>query len=161
MPACPDCGLDLATVSPSDAAVAVRSYPRRFRALLTTLDPDDTELATRRPGPGEWSAAEHASHVGGALAAAAEALNRIAVGDDPDVDLTPGPPAHDVGAALERLALASAAAAAAIDGVHGRDWERTGRLACGAPVTALDVARQAVHTGAHHLRQATRALERA
>src|SRR4029077_17129418 len=128
VPACPDCGLDPATISPSDAAVAVRSYPRPLRALLVTLDPDHTQRGPRRPAPGGWSATEHASHVAGALSKAAGALSRIAVADDPEVDLTPPPPVNDVGVALEQLKASSAVLAAAIDGVRGRDWGRAGRL---------------------------------
>ena len=33
--------LDVSSVSPSDAVVALRSYPRRFRGALTSIDPDE------------------------------------------------------------------------------------------------------------------------
>ena len=37
---CPECGIDYDTLAPGDLAVAIRSYPRRFRAALATLDED-------------------------------------------------------------------------------------------------------------------------
>ena len=45
---CPECGLDYDTVSPEDAAVAVRSFPRRYREAMAGIDED---VLRRRPAP--------------------------------------------------------------------------------------------------------------
>ena len=160
---CPDCGFDPPTVSPSDAAVAARSYPRRYRALLVRPDDEDPEIVHRRPGPDEPSAAEHAGQAAAAMDAAAGALGDVRRSDSPRV--------HAYGAAagtgatleavLERLATAGAALAVAIEPFRGEEWNRPATDGgCGA-VTALDIARQGVHAGIHHLRAAERAIARA
>src|SRR5437660_11815593 len=86
---CPACRFDPRTVSPADAAVAVRSYPRRFRALLVGPDGDEErtpeDLVLRRPPGGGWSALEHAVWVAEVLALAADALERIRLQDHPSV----------------------------------------------------------------------------
>ena len=89
---CPDCGFDPSRVSPSDAAVAARSFPRRFRALLVRPDDEDPAVVHRRPAGGGPSAAGHALAAAAGMAAAAGALGRVLTADDPTVDLGPGPP---------------------------------------------------------------------
>ena len=43
---CEECGFEYASVSPADAAVALRSFGRRYRAPLTRfLDGEDGETA--------------------------------------------------------------------------------------------------------------------
>lgn len=158
---CPTCGFDPPTVSPSDAAVAARSYPRRYRALLVRPDEDDPDIVHRRPAPGEPSAVEHAALAAAGMGAAAAALRRVATAEDPDVELStgdaaPGPATLDD--VLARLATAAGDLAAAVEGVRGDDWRRTGRLGDGTTVTALDLARQGVHQGSHHLRAVERVL---
>lgn len=162
---CPECGFDPSTVSPSDAAVAARSFPRRFRALLVRPDDEDPAIVHRRPAGGGPSAAGHALAAAAGMAAAAGALGRVLTADDPTVDLDPGPPpaagepALDV--VLDRVAVAAGVLAAAVEGASASEWVRPGRLPGGEQVTALDVARAGVHAGAHHLRAAERTLARA
>ncbi len=162
---CPECGFDPPTVSPSDAAVAARSFPRRYRALLVRPDDDDPEIVHRRPG-GEPSAAEHAVSGASGMAAAAEALRSIRISDGPTVDVD-GPPAAAAGGTtpldtiLERLAAAAGGLADSIEPLRGDEWKRTAVTPGGAKVTALDVARHGVHAGVHHLRAAERAIARA
>lgn len=162
---CPECGFDAATVSPSDAAVAARSYPRRYRAVLVRPDEEDAEIVRRRPGPGEPSAVEHAFSAASRLRAAADALSRVRAHDDAEVDLDgPRPggaaPAPTSEAVLGLVTSAAEALAAAIDAARGDEWRRSGRLVDGdgREVSALDVARQGVHAGVHHLRAAERAV---
>lgn len=102
-------------LTPDDAAVAVRSFPRRFRATFARpvddedrFDPD--EIA-RRPGPDGATAADH-------LLAALAIIEAI-----PDAA---GTPQHDDGAPiselLERLQAAADAAAQRIDRVPNDQW---------------------------------------
>jgi hypothetical protein len=157
------CGFDPRTVSPADAAVAVRSYPRRFRALLVGPDGDEEptpeDLVLRRPPGGGWSALEHAAWVAEVMALAAEALERIRLQDHPSVTVEPpAPAATELGAVLGRMEEEAERLAQSIGRVDAHDWKRVGRLAEGGEASALDVARHAVHQGSHHLRETERVL---
>jgi hypothetical protein len=147
-------------VTPADAAVAVRSYPRRYRAVLVRPDDEDGAEVVRRPGPDGWSALDHAAHAASSLDAAAEALRLVSIEEQPLVALAPERPerAGGVDEVLGRLAAAAERAAAVIERVQGKDWERRGRLHEDESVTALDLAKHAVHEGVHHLRAAERAV---
>ncbi len=103
----------------------MRSYPRRFREAGAT----DTK-------PGRATAV--------ALLRAADDLYRVLVEDQPILRTRPSDVPAALDTAAERLALV-------IDRATGDDWKRTGSRA-GTPVTALDIAREAVHEGAHQLR---------
>src|SRR5439155_2870578 len=48
---CPECGLDYDTISPPDGAVAVRSFPRRFRERVEAAG----DVLRERPAPATWS----------------------------------------------------------------------------------------------------------
>lgn len=167
---CPECGFDPSKVSPSDAAAAARSYPRRWRGLLVRPDDDDPEIVRRQPAPGEPSAVDHAALAAAGMAAATQALDRVRVHEGAAVDLGPPPgPGRAVAGAgdgfnledvLALVARSAGALAAAVEEVHGDEWARTGVLPDGGPVHALDVARAGVHAGAHHLRAADRVLSR-
>jgi hypothetical protein len=69
---CPECGVDESSMSVDDAIVTLRSMPRRWRAVMATMDDDDADVLTRRPPDGSPSAAEH------------EAAARAAMGGDPE-----------------------------------------------------------------------------
>ncbi len=157
---CPVCGLDPSTVKPPDAIAAIRSYPRRYRRLLVRLDDEEgAGIVTRRPGPDQWSALEHAVHVADVLEVVGEAVERVQIHDDPSVDVEPGPPrGAPVDDVLRRLDAASERLAAVADGIEGKDWQRSGRLRDGERATALTLVRHAVHIGAHHRRQVERVL---
>ncbi len=157
---CPVCGIDPTSVRPPDAIVAIRSYPRRYRGLLVRLDDEEgAGIVTRRPGPGQWSALEHAVHVADVLEAVARALERVRLHDDPTVDVEVGPPGQEpVDAVLDRLEAASEQLASVADAMAGKDWQRSGRLPTGEPVTALALLGHAVHVGAHHRREVERVM---
>ena len=163
---CAFCGFVADTVTPSDAAVALRSYPRRLRAVLVRPDDEDrADDVVRRPASDGWSALDHAVHLAASLRATAEALRLVSISDDPLVAYAPerrsdGAGSVDVEQVLDDLAGAAGTMAEQVERIGGKDWDRTGRL--DAPedtVTALDVARHAVHEGVHHLRGAERAVD--
>src|SRR4051812_45239760 len=98
---CPVCGFDDRTVSLADAAVALRSYPRRYRTVLARpkdqgFDADDPAL---RPGADGWSAAAHARWATRGFNAVGEALHQVLVHDHPDISVPsiepPQPPDVD------------------------------------------------------------------
>jgi hypothetical protein len=159
---CPACGFDPPTVSPSDAAVAARSFPRRFRVLLVRPDDRDPDIVHRRPAAGGLSAAGHAFAAAAGMDAAAGALVRVRVAEAPTVDIEAGPALtadeQPLEVVLERVATAAGALAAAVEGTRGSEWARPGRLPGGEEVTALDLTRAGVHAGAHHLRAAERTI---
>lgn len=149
-------GLDVSRLSPDDVVAAIRSYPRRFRELLTAVDAADV--------PDE--AVEHADHVARSLALLGEALRHVLVQDAP----TLLPAVADDGArewahtgassiddVLAFLTIEANALADAVADVSSEAWTRRGTVAgSGASMSALDVAREAVRTGADHLRAAER-----
>jgi len=159
--------MDFDTVSPQDAAAAVRSYPRRYRALLAAPGAADgpDALFRRRPDPSTWSALEYTAHVADRLDHLGPALRRITFEKQPalphfDNDVRAADQAYN---SLERtevlgwLDLACAELASVIDEVRADDWTRTGLLA-GGERDALAVARDGAHEGAHHLRDVQRVL---
>ncbi len=149
--------------------MAVRSFPRRYRALLVTPGSDDRPDAVfrRRPDPGTWSALEYTAHVADVLDHLGPAIRRITYEDKPSITSFD----NDERAAgkgyneLERtevlgwLDLACAELASVIEGVNADDWTRTGRLDAGER-DALTLARNGVHEGSHHLRDVQRVLAR-
>ena len=159
--ACPRCGFDPSGVTPADAAVAVRSFPRRFRELLDDAEREEAGRATNA-GTDGWSAADHAAAAADGLATVAPLLRQVAVSDDPALALPvvdgATPSGASVDAALTGLQRASDSLATEIDAVKGRDWERTGHNGGRQAWTALDVARLGVHLGVHHIRAAARTL---
>jgi len=130
---------DTSKVSPSDAAVTLRSFPRRFRAVLTLPEdeqrPDD--VVHRRPTAGR---------------------EKDPLLDLPPVDVgTPVPGGEDsTDTVLARLETATDSLADRIGDVHGQDWGLTGRLPepDQKQVSALDVVRYSVRIGVEHLRAA-------
>jgi hypothetical protein len=165
---CASCGFAADSVSPSDAAVALRSYPRRYRAVLVRPSDDSVSAddVVRRAGADGWSALDHAAHLAVSLEAAAEALRLVSVQESPVVALAPerrdgGSDSDSVSVddVLARVAAAAGAMAEEIGRVTGKDWDRAGRVDDGSTLSAIDIARHAVHEGVHHLRAAERAVE--
>lgn len=153
-------GLDLSHLSPHDAIAALRSYPRRFRELFESVEPD--ELTDE--------AIAQADHVARSVALLGEALRQVLIQDDPVLlpavtdDNTrdwvhPGATAtNDV---LDFVSMESNALADAIADVDSAAWTRTGTVAgSGQKVSALDIVREAVRTGAAHLRVAEQLVGR-
>ncbi|MGQ0617212.1 MAG: hypothetical protein ACT4PW_09500 [Acidimicrobiia bacterium] len=165
--------VDVSRLSPADAAVALRSFPRRFRAALTDVGDgaDEQERPLRRPGPDGYSALQHADRTGRALAAASEALHQVAVHERPNLpaaaaDGAACPWAEDarlgLGAVLDVLASESNALADAVERYPSSAWERSGRPEGSGPeLTALDLVRRAVQSASDGLRAAQAAVDAA
>lgn len=164
---CPVCGLDLATITPLDTINAVRSYPRRYRGALATLnwDPSFDRLVRARPEPDQWSALEHTGHAADMIDRSAPAVRRIQVEDSPRLEFFDPEgwvedeafntrPWTDVIWAIE---TACSDMASTLETVEPEEWLRTGVFDWGE-MTILDTARFATHEGSHHLRDVERAL---
>ena len=157
---CPECGLDYDTISPPDAVVAVRSYPRRFReAMALDGEPDRDRLLRARPAPETWSALEYACHVTDIFELMVDVIRRMTVEDHPTLGFKdPDQLAVDARYAeqdpdevLDRMGPAAEGLADAIGRVGADDWSREGAFPWGDR-DILTMTRNAVHEGKHHLR---------
>ena len=156
--ACGACGFRAETLTSGDATVALRSFPRRWRELLSAFESseDGVALVRLRP-PGGWSAFDHAVHVSRSLGAQADTLQRVRDLDRPSIDPAGTRAAGidesmGVNEALAELARNAERLAKVAESMSGKDWLRSGERA-GREVTALDLLRQGVHEGVHHLHQ--------
>jgi hypothetical protein len=166
---CPECGLEYGSVKPLDTIAAVRSFPRRYRAALTTFgrDEDPDALVRRRPEPGVWSALEYAAHVADMLDRFAPAIRRMLVEDRPTLPFfEPEARVQDdhfnerpLRSVVAEVETACADLAGALDTVGADDWTRTGVFDWGER-DVITTARNAVHEGSHHLRDIERVLRR-
>lgn len=164
---CAECGLDYARLQPPDVKVAVRSFPRRFRQALAAARDDDAAeaLIRRRPDPTTWSALEYTAHVADILEAFAEAIRRTYDEERPalvlfDSDARVGAGRYneqDPQVIADRLRAAAEHLAAQLDRVDPEGWRREAVLPWGDR-DLLDIARLAVHEGAHHLRDVDKVL---
>lgn len=160
--ACPDCGFDSSSVSPGDAVVALRSFPRRFRAAGDPTGREDEEPSADVPGPEQdrrhATAATEAGQAADALAELGADLRAVLVEDDPRLATVEGTATTvrsggDPRTAFDRLASAAENVAALAADQPGTAWTRSGVRATG-PISAADLLREAVHAGVHHLRVA-------
>jgi hypothetical protein len=153
---CPECGLDYDTITPADAAVAIRSFPRRYREAMAGIEED---VLAQRPAPEVWSAIEYTSHVAQLYGPMAEAQRRIRTEDHPEIrwERLPDPPVRPSAELLADLENKAELLAKEIDATHRDDWQREGTLPWGDR-DALTMARNAVHEGSHHLRDIERGL---
>lgn len=159
-------------LTPDDAGVAVRSFPRRFRAVLAR--PDDAEErfdpdeVGRRYGPDGTSAAEHLLAADGVLALLDGALE----GANRDGDLTVHPTFADLGSAtwddehtpipalLDQLEATATRTAARIDAVPTDAWGRSVQVTGGnGSRTLLSITQDAVGVVADHLRAAQKVID--
>ena len=163
--ACPVCGFSASSVSPSDTAAALRSFPRRYKAVLIRPTNDEADDPIARRGSTGWSALDHATWAANTIDAVGQELYQVLVRDNAEVNPPPidpdRPPADGISPeeALIRLTTATTNVAKEIDGAQGDQWARTGVTPSGERITALDLARHAVHEGIHHLRLAEKVLQ--
>jgi len=168
---CGVCGFRGSTLGPGDAIVAIRSFPRRYRAGFGVISGDDFEggdvndVLTRRPQPDSWSALELAGHVRDVFHAKEKRLRRVHLEHEPMIgeeQEIPPSGVDDQGpeAVLSALQYNAEQLARVAEGISGKDWARTGTRR-DETVTALDLLREAVHEGSHRLRDLDRALRAA
>lgn len=153
--------LDLSNLAPQDAIAALRSYPRRYRGSLEPVEGDDNfEALLSRPGPDGVSALDIASETAQRLEVIKGALDKIGVSDDPEIPAAAvdanapidAPTASgDLRSVIDRLAAAATGLADRAERVAAADWNRTGTVAGGGSVNALDVLREGVRVGADNL----------
>jgi hypothetical protein len=156
---------DLPTLSPQDAVVAMRSFPRRYREVFASTEGDDSlEGTASRIGPGGQSAAGVVSDVTRTWAFLADALRQVVTKDgavlhpavsDPSQRSWDAPHPDALDDTLTLLAHEADAVVEVVERVTTvSDWSRTATVAGNGEVTALDVLSDAVHTGAEGLKRA-------
>jgi hypothetical protein len=168
---CPECGLDYDTISPQDAKVAIRSFPRRYRAALAAAMEDDADagLIRRRPEPRVWSALEYAAHVADIFDAMAGIVCEMRSKQHPSLDMfdaderaaSAGYASQDPGDVLDRLAANAERLASEVDAAGPDDWSGRTAIFPWGDRDLLTMVRNAVHEGSHHLRDVERVLDMA
>ncbi len=164
MGSCTTCAFVPAKLTPTDAVVALRSFPARWRGALAVHldDPDPAATLSGRPSASGWSALEHAGHVRDVLHSLDIRLERLFREDEPvlpDTPVTPPSGANEQGAAviLAALTVSTDQFSQTVEFAPAAAWGRRGRRS-GQTITALDLVREAIHEGSHHLWVATRTL---
>jgi hypothetical protein len=166
---CPECGLDYDTIHPPDAKVAIRSFPRRYRAALAAAMEDEADdgLVRRRPSPDTWSALEYTAHAADIFDVMADIVRDMRLKDYPALTMfDPDQRAaaaryneQDPAVVLDRLTTNAERLAAEADAVEPGEWTaRTATFPWGER-DLLTMLRNAVHEGSHHLRDVARVLD--
>jgi hypothetical protein len=154
-------GPDVSNLTPQDAVVALRSFPRRFAAALALDEDEDESVLT--------PAIEETDRAGRDLAVLAAAVDATLVHDEPvlhpavtDESARTYPDVGEVDAerALDLLRLEAEALAERVGHVPPDAWSRKAKVAGGGERVAIDVLREAVRATATHLREAERARGR-
>lgn len=149
----------MATISPADAEVALRTFPRRWRALLGGMDVDDpdTDAILRRPGPDGRTALECAAEAAGTLEDVERQVRRVVSSDRPTLEPRSAPPAGPLTDSLAAIDAAAPALAATVAGVAAGDLDRQGELG-GRTASVRSLIADAVGDVADLLRAAEQAL---
>ena len=170
MVACEECGFDGDSLSPADAATALRSFARRYRAPLTRFLPgeDGDAIVRARLDASTWSTLEYACHVRDVLEVYAQRVQRTLVEDTPVLEsmgrderaVRDRYNEQDPTTVADELAGSADRLAGVIERVDPGDWERAAvhPYPEPAPRTLLWMARHVVHEGSHHLLDIGRVL---
>ena len=149
----------MAPLSPADAEVALRTFPRRWRSLLGSLDPDDpdTEVRLRQEGPDGRSALGAASEAADALEVADGHLRKAVSSDRPSLQRTGAPTETSLDASLGRIDVAAPVLADTVASIASGDLDRQAELD-GSTVTVRSLLSDVVQQVADLLRAGDRAL---
>jgi hypothetical protein len=157
-------------LSANDVAVALRSFPRRYRtriaesSALHATSPDDLMA---RVAPDGTNGTSHLCDVVSTLTLVERALTQVLHTDDPALhpavmdpavrDWDP-PMGTSIETMLEMLDQQCDDLANQVAAVYTPDWSRPGHIADGPSLTAIDLAHEAVRVGASNLSALERTL---
>lgn len=154
--------MDTSSLAPADAAVALRSFPRRFREATALQQGESPERLHEQTGMLGTSVADLATDAVRVLSLLDRALEQTLVSDTPA--LHPGVIHRDrrdfsfaghgaLEDVLSELDDVAPHLAERVERVPADDWNRPATLAGEpqAPITALDIVREAVSTAADDL----------
>ncbi len=149
---------------PRDAAVALRSLPRRFRGTFAALDEDESpDALARRIASDGTTALGHLIAASRVVAHANHTLAEVLSADDPLVEPiayeTPLDPSGTIEERISELGWETDALADRVDHVSADEWGRRGRAGGGADVlSAVDLLWRGVDAAVAHLKAAERTL---
>jgi hypothetical protein len=151
--ACPECGLDVATLQRAEVGDEVRRLTGEWVAVL---ERPDVAVRTR---PDRWSPLEYGCHVRDVFEVYDRRLARMLAEDGPhyenwDQDATAVAERYseqDPSTVAAALSDAGGRLARRFDTVSGDDWDRTGFRGDGASFTVDSFARYFLHDPVHHL----------
>jgi len=158
---------DAHPVAPGDAAVALRSFPRRYRSLVLPVVDPVVEARANQLGPEGVSAVDVVGDTVRTWLIQREALRQTQIHDFPlfhPAVIHAGerqwhtPVLEGADAALTQLEELAVELAEDVAGIRGDAWFRSGRIAGGESVTALQLLDAAVTVGADNLRRIERTL---
>lgn len=158
---------DPSSIAPTDAAIALRSFPRRYRALLLPVVDPVVEARAQQVGPEGVSALELAADTVRTWLIQREALRQTQVNDlplfhpaviDPVQRNWHNPVVETCEAVLEQLTDLAGEFADDLGAIHGDQWYRSGTAAGAGSVTALQLLDAAVTVGSENLRRIERTL---
>jgi hypothetical protein len=155
--------LDVSRLNAVDAAVALRSFPRRYREELSSFKGDDNiEAMARRIGPDGQSAVDITTDTVRSIELLSQALQQVLVHDQPvlhagviDAAERVWPDAGDesLDSLLHELDDAATKLGETVERTDAGEWKRTATVAgSDRTITALDVVREAVRTASDNLR---------
>ena len=154
-------------LSPGDAVVAMRTWPRRYRAAFAPRDDGSIAEISARLGPDGVSALELAVQTVRTWVLLERALHDIRLSDSPTLHPAVADPSARVwdsyatetlDSVLDQIDDTSTSLADAIEAMPSTDWTRTANVAGGTEIDALSVAQEAVRVGADNLRAIERTL---
>lgn len=158
---------DQSHLSPNDCVVAMRTWPRRYRAAFGALPEGESAEIAARLGPNGVSALDLAVASVRTWVLLEKALNDIRLTESPTLHPAVGDPSarnwestitESLDSALDQIDDVSASLADAIETLPSTDWTRTALIAGGGNIDALSVAREAVRVGAENLKEIERTL---
>jgi hypothetical protein len=158
---------EYSSITPSDAQVALRSYPRRYAALLGEPGTEIAESAAQQLGPDGVSALELAIDSIRTWTLLGRALHQIELTEspvlhpavaDPELRHWDQPTREDILSVNEQISDGAVELADTIASMHGGRWSRTGITAGGGSITAMSIVQEAVRVGADNLRRIERTL---
>lgn len=162
---CPECGLVYDSLAPQDAIQALRSFPRRYREVIGPFI-DDEDVLRRQPDPSTWSALEYTAHVADVFETLTPDIVKMVQQNDPRLPDAWNPDERaevgrynemEPGDALDWLQRSATQSADTLSKFSPDDWSRTGQFDFGQR-DVLDMVRNMVHEGVHHLRDVERVL---
>lgn len=152
---------------PRDAAVALRSLPRRFRGLFAGLGEDESpDALARRAGADGTSVIGHLVAASAVVGGTHRALDQVLTADDPLLDPvrdeTPPAPSGELEERLSEVGWETDALAERVERTSAGEWGRRARVGSDADVvSAADLLWRGVDAAVGHLKSAERVLEEA
>ena len=167
-------GANLSSMQPGDAAVALRSFHRRFRDAARTAvvdldgEPDEARIdeMAARVGPDGYSAIDLVRTAEEHIEATSRAIEAGLVQDDATTaaavtsrpDVRPGEASSGLDAAVGRVAAVAERLAERVEGADARRWETPIQVDDGSATTPLALLRELVAALVTWERDLTRTL---